>query len=328
MRSYFADLLAPSPREFLAVDIVVKASLVLVAAGVVALTLRRSSAASRHLAWCLGLSAALALPALALALPGWSWRVLPADTESVRPVESSFNSVARHPERPGTAPPSLEGVALEDEEDRLHAGLAGRLASRPSAAGPSTPSPPLRSILTPSWWWLWAAWLAGAVTVLSAPIVGRIALRRWAHAAEPVRGDDWTALLADLSAHLGLTLRVALLYRDRAAMPMTWGWIRPVVMLPAGALAWSIDRRRDVLLHELAHVRRLDCLTHYVLHEFGADGGMYVARPGRRRFYAHAYRAVDLKAGEPDHEVDLTVRLGAALRGQAVGPDGQLVRDA
>jgi len=66
----------------------------------------------------------------------------------------------------------------------------------------------------------------------------------------------------------------------------------------------------------------------YVLHEFGADGGMYVARPGRRRFYAHAYRAVDLKPGGPDHEVDLTLRRGAALRGRAVGPDGQPIRDA
>jgi BlaR1 peptidase M56 len=99
---------------------------------------------------------------------------------------------------------------------------------------------------------------------VSAPIVGRIALRRWARGAGPIVGDEWITLLDDLSTRLGLTRRVTLLRHDRAAMPMTWGWIRPAILLPAEALSWSIDRRHDVLLHELAHVRRLDCLTQMI----------------------------------------------------------------
>ncbi len=243
MDPYFVDLLTRSPREILAVDIVAKATLVLAAAGAGALALRRSSAASRHLAWCLGLGAALALPVLSLALPGWSWRVLPAATETVRPIQSSSDSPAPDPAQPGTAPQSLVGIALE-EEAILNAGPAGRLPSRPTAASPTQPSVPSRGVLTPSWWWLWAAWLAGAVTVLSAPIAGRIALRRWAREAEPIVGDDWTALLRDLSARLGLTRRIALLRSARAAMPMTWGRIRPVVLLPAESESWNGDRRK------------------------------------------------------------------------------------
>ncbi len=51
-----------------------------------------------------------------------------------------------------------------------------------------------------------------------------------------------------------------LLLSERRAIPMTWGIFRPVILLPQGAGQWPQGRLRAVLLHELAHVQRRDCL--------------------------------------------------------------------
>ena len=61
-------------------------------------------------------------------------------------------------------------------------------------------------------------------------------------------------------ARCGCPGRLALRIARGPAMPMTWGTLAPRILLPAEALSWPADRRRLVLLHELAHVARRDSL--------------------------------------------------------------------
>ena len=42
---------------------------------------------------------------------------------------------------------------------------------------------------------------------------------------------------------------------------MTWGYMRPVILLPRESVNWSKGRFEAVMLHELAHVRRGDSIS-------------------------------------------------------------------
>jgi len=66
--------------------------------------------------------------------------------------------------------------------------------------------------------------------------------------------------MSTVSQQVGLKRRVRLVSGVATVMPMTWSVFHPTVLLPCCCDTWSTARCRIVLLHELAHVKRFDCL--------------------------------------------------------------------
>lgn len=106
-----------------------------------------------------------------------------------------------------------------------------------------------------------AAYLFGAATLCLRLLVGRRVLGSLWRDAEPVDDRRWKDLLSHLCAELSLSRRVELRVSRGPAVPMTWGTLAPKLLLPAASRNWSPERRRLVLLHELAHVARRDSLS-------------------------------------------------------------------
>jgi TonB family protein len=101
-------------------------------------------------------------------------------------------------------------------------------------------------------------WVAGVAAAFAQMLITYAGLRRLRHAARPSESRD---LAIKLALHLGISHPLQVLETSAGAMPMTFGVLRPAVLLPGDAAGWSEERRRIVLLHELAHVRRGDAAT-------------------------------------------------------------------
>jgi len=230
-------------------DASVKGVVVLAAAGSLALALRRSSAALRHLIWSLAVVSLIVLPVLSALLPSWQVPILPGP---VAPEEQPTAPIYMPTEPlpvPAFAPTPPPSIIAHTET--------------PLAAVEAVEAPETRVL--PHWSeWILLLWIAGAAAAIAPLLVGMVGVWRRARRAEHIADGAWATLLPTLSAELGLTRRVTLLESDRATIPTTWGVFRPIVLLPSEAQNWSAERCRIVLLHELAHIRRCDWLTQMV----------------------------------------------------------------
>lgn len=148
--------------------------------------------------------------------------------------------------------PSLSVPLLPPETTRpvaeVPAGVTAELTG--GAAVAPAPAPLGRALI-----WIYAL---GVACVLGhfAVAVRRLAMleRTMTRVADPYV----IALKNALCAELRIRRRVDLLQCDRVGSPFTWGVFRPRVVLPAAAREWSGEQSRNVLLHELCHVRRFD----------------------------------------------------------------------
>jgi soluble lytic murein transglycosylase-like protein len=178
------------------------------------------------------------------------------------------------------------------------------------------------------------AWALGCATMLARLALGVTHLQRVVKAAAPLYGP-WQALLDDLALRIGLRRHVRLLVSRDADSPLMIGWLRPVILLPLGALtALPPAHIEALLLHELGHARRLDYLVnllqscveallfyHPAVHWVSAClraerehccDDIAIASTGDRLGYARALEAMELWRA-PSRELALAAN-GGSLR--------------
>jgi TonB family protein len=212
-------------------SVALKSTAVLAVAWLSALLLRRRSAAARHLVWTTAAAAVLALPLLSIWLPPLGVPI----TAALRPAFAnvtyrSMVSVTRGAEDLGSPA-------------RIDAGTYRRLVS-----------------WRPHWRTsVMLLWSLGAMLGFCQMLMAWAAVRRLRHCAQAFQDRG---VCTELSQALGLRHSIDVLETRRGRMPMTVGFLRPAILLPVEAGNWTDERKRIVLMHELAHVRRGDVAAH------------------------------------------------------------------
>lgn len=103
-----------------------------------------------------------------------------------------------------------------------------------------------------------ALWVMGTLFFLSRIAWGAWRLRRWTMAAEEANSHRLNDLVNQTAAIIGLSALPKVLLGGPKTMPIAFGLLRGVILLPEDAPGWPEDRLRLVLLHELGHLKRRD----------------------------------------------------------------------
>ncbi|ALH78982.1 M56 family metallopeptidase [Sphingopyxis macrogoltabida] len=193
---------------------------------------RSRSAGERSLIAHAGLAALLALPLATLLLP--QWQPLPADWAIADPA-------------PAAAATKITGGSAVDP-------ASSATASVPVVAD-SSGSP---SITLPSFADL-APWVYVLPLALLAGLMGIAVLRLFAMRgrADVLVESSWLSALAEAQRRMGFKHGTALLVSDELRSPISWGVLRPTIVLSPKAVA-AVGEAEAIIAHELAHVARLD----------------------------------------------------------------------
>lgn len=255
----FFDPALQADAVSLTLDIVAKATVLMLLALVISQFMKRASAASRHCLWSVSLVSILMLPILAVSIP--KWHVWP-----VRPTESVFETNEDASLHGQLSSGVSEGANLTDKDDNL-AGMpllttdsgsqAPAQSTGPNSAFVQSRSPVRAELLLAI---AIGIWTVGFVVSLTPILVGLVRLSR----AAGRRGNGPEDSLQQLVHELANEIRVQtprVIQGPQFAMPMVWGLTAGRLMLPPDAEQWPQQKLRQVVLHELAHLKRKDPVT-------------------------------------------------------------------
>ena len=249
-----------------ALSLTAKACVVMALAMLATYLMRRRPSAERHLVWVVAVAAVLTLPLstwllpsvrVSLSMPSWLSDVVQPATPSMAPVSvEALPTLAPLPVLPAIEPAPAQRGTRVTPTPAPTPHVSARPTERPAIVPAVAPVPSRSSASI-----FFIIWGGGVFVSLCAMLVGFARVYWYARRARALRDPALLVRARGIAAELGVGQRIRFLEGETDAMPMTFGVVRPTVLLPSVASSWTAARQETVLRHELAHIRRRDALT-------------------------------------------------------------------
>lgn len=256
------------------IDLLLKSTAILTVAFTVQHFWGKASAATLNMVWVMAFGALLLLPLTRLAEPLWATSLAENKSMQIKAM-----------------PMALPVVNMEPASIELNA------APVPAALA----LPDTKQVLI-------GAWLIGASLLLLRTLLGGWQLRRIKKQSLSLQQAPAGELTRRLAQAWKVSRPVDLRGSHEVPVPLTWGTLRPVLMLPQGAERWRREQLLAAVQHELGHIKRYDVLTRGLMDYACA---LYWMNP-LIWFAAKAMRLTQEKACD-----DLVLNAGASAEGYA-----------
>ncbi len=121
---------------------------------------------------------------------------------------------------------------------------AAPVPAKPVAPRPKRDYQPINDVKTPIWPFVWLAWIVfwflGALVCLARLLVGHRLVRKLRRSLTAPADERLTRLLQESLAHIGSRRRVRLWESRLAPAPLSFGVLRPMIVLPTAlAPSWT-----------------------------------------------------------------------------------------